>query len=101
MVRHYEAILLFAAGFRVKEVRRILGLPRSTAYNYRRMYLEAGHRLRKTITYIESVSPREKNKLITPDDLRAQIDGLDLRELNKIKGWITRKQGEENEHVEA
>lgn len=69
MVRHYEAILLFAAGLKVKDVQKILRIPRSTAYNYRYIYLEAGKALSKAIADRYSVSPRGKNKLNRPDDL--------------------------------
>jgi len=94
MVRHYELILFYACGFRPKDAIRLLGTSRTSAYRGHRIYREAGLKLRKALLETLSVPPVKESRVNNLDDLRPIIDGLGLRELKQVKGWITRRQKE-------
>lgn len=59
---HYELFILFSLGFAPKEVIRIFGYSRGTAYRFYRIYRIAGKRARDLIEHRNSVSPRREHK---------------------------------------
>jgi len=97
MVRHYELILFYACGFRPKDAIKILGTSRTSAYRGYRIYRDAGQSLRKALLCSKSVPPAQESRVNNLDDLRPIIDGLGLRELKQVKGWVTRRQKDVSE----
>lgn len=68
MVRHYEILLLFAAGLRPKDIIH-LGYSRASTYRWSSIYTRARKRLQNHIQAIDSVSPRREKNVNRLDDL--------------------------------
>jgi len=59
---HYELILLYSYGYNARDVVRMFGYSRGSAYRFHRIYREARKRALETLNRRISVSPAREQK---------------------------------------
>jgi len=95
-VIHYELILLFATGFEPKEVIRMFGYSRGSAYRFYRIYCDARKRAVSRLTRGDSVTPPERNRATNQGERRKKI-GRPRRE--KGACWVLNKETGKYEEI--